>query len=154
MKTLDKVQFLVLVTEVVCLLVLSVYLLNADPDARYGGSLLAYTMLALASLPLYTMVSQATRIKTQVTVSDLVTITPYILSAPALIIQLAIIWCGKHQTNMEVRLGYSLTRKIFITLFPGPGKLLRPRLELGLVPILHSVPHLHITVPGISELHQ
>ena len=106
MKTLDKVQFLILVTEVVCLLVLSVYLLNDDPDARYGGSLLACTMLSLGSLPLYTMVSQATRIKTMVTVSDLVTITPYILSAPALIIQLAIIWCGKHQTNMEVRFGF------------------------------------------------
>ena len=103
MKTLDKIQFLLLVTEVVCLLVLSVYLLNDEPDARYGGSLLACTMLYLASLPLYTMVSQATRIKTMVTVSDLVTISPYILSAPALIIQLAFIWCGKHQTSMKVR---------------------------------------------------
>ena len=110
MRAIDKIQLVLCLTEVVSLLVLSVYLLNDDPDARYGGSLLACTMLSLATLPLYTMLSQYTRIKTDVTLSDLVTITPYILSAPALIIQLAIIWSGKHQSNIEVVYKYSFRR--------------------------------------------
>ena len=85
--------FLLLLSDAVSDFLFSLHLL-AEDEAGWGGSLMATLLVPVLLLPLYALVSRTTRIKQNVTLADLLAVSPYIHSAPASIIQLAILWSG------------------------------------------------------------
>ena len=101
MKTFDKIRLLISIIEIIILLIFSVYLL-VNYDGGYGGGLLACLLLSLVLLTIYVFLSRQSRIWQEVTWTDVLTVSPFILSGPSSILQLVILWSGVHQEDVTV----------------------------------------------------
>ena len=96
-KVLKKLLFFLALLEFTSLGVLSIYLYSDG-----GGVILAWIITSIIILALYTLHAQVKRIKINLTISDLLTVSPFVLSAPLLLIQISLFCSGKHQ-SIEVR---------------------------------------------------
>ena len=94
-KVLKKLLFFLALLEFTSLGVLSIYLYSDG-----GGVILAWIITSIIILALYTLHAQVKRIN--ITISDLLTVSPFVLSAPLLLIQISLFCSGKHQ-SIEVR---------------------------------------------------
>lgn len=92
-KVLKKLLFFLALLEFTSLGVLSIYLYSDG-----GGVILAWIITSIIILALYTLHAQVKRIKINITISDLLTVSPFVLSAPLLLIQISLFCSGKHQS--------------------------------------------------------
>ena len=102
MSGLLTLLLVLLVSDAVSDLVFSLHLL-AEDEAVWGGGLLGCLVVPALLLPLYCLVSRLTRIQQTVTVADLLAVSPYIHTAPAMVLQLLVLWSGVEVTSVPWR---------------------------------------------------